>query len=43
MNFLTVPNSPSLQGYFRMQRDTMQMGVFGGYFACYNKDCTVDP
>ena len=30
-------------GYFRMQRDTMQMGIFGGYFACFNKDCTVDP
>lgn len=30
-------------GYFRMQRDTFQMGIFGGYYACYAKDCTVDP
>ena len=30
-------------GYFRMQRDTMQMGMFGAYFACYDKDCMVDP
>ena len=30
-------------GYFRMQRDTFQMGMFGGYYACYNKGCTVDP
>ena len=31
------------QGYFRVQRDTSQMGIFGGYFACYDKDCQVDP
>ena len=30
-------------GYFRMQRNTMQMGVFGGYFGCYHKDCMIDP
>jgi len=30
-------------GYFRVQRDTQQMGIFGGYFACYEKDCMVDP
>lgn len=30
-------------GYFRMQRDTMQMGIFGGYFGCYAKDCMIDP
>ena len=30
-------------GYFRVQRDTNQMGIFGGYFACYNKDCKVEP
>jgi len=30
-------------GYFRVQRDTAQMGIFGGYFACYEKDCMVDP
>ena len=30
-------------GYFRMQRDTFQMGIFGGYYACYAKDCTIDP
>ena len=30
-------------GYFRMQRDTFQMGIFGGYYACYAKDCNVDP
>jgi hypothetical protein len=30
-------------GYFRVQRDTNQMGIFGGYFACYTKDCMVDP
>ena len=30
-------------GYFRMQRDSFQAGIFGGYFACFNKDCTVDP
>lgn len=30
-------------GYFRVQRDTNQMGIFGGYFACYHKDCMVDP
>jgi len=30
-------------GYFRVQRDTQQMGIFGGYFACYDKDCQVAP
>lgn len=30
-------------GYFRVQRDTQQMGIFGGYFGCYKKDCMVDP
>jgi hypothetical protein len=30
-------------GYFRVQRDTQQMGIFGGYFACFDKDCKVDP
>jgi len=30
-------------GYFRMSRDTFQMGIFGGYFGCYNKDCMIDP
>ena len=30
-------------GYFRVQRDTAQMGIFGGYFGCYDKDCAVDP
>ena len=30
-------------GYFRVQRDTNQMGIFGGYFACFDKDCMVDP
>ena len=32
-----------MDGYFKMQRDTNQMGVFGGYFGCYDKDCMVDP
>ena len=31
------------EGYFRVQRDTQQMGIFGGYFGCYDKDCMVDP
>jgi hypothetical protein len=31
------------QGYFRVQRDTQQMGIFGGYFACYNENCMIDP
>lgn len=30
-------------GYFKVQRDTNQMGIFGGYFGCYDKDCMVDP
>jgi hypothetical protein len=30
-------------GYFRVQRDSSQMGIFGGYFGCYDKDCAVDP
>jgi C1A family cysteine protease len=30
-------------GYFRVQRDTAQMGIFGGYFDCYDKYCKVDP
>ena len=30
-------------GYFRVQRDTEQMGIFGGYFACYDENCKVDP
>jgi hypothetical protein len=30
-------------GYFRVQRDTNQMGIFGGYFACYDANCKVDP
>ena len=30
-------------GYFRVQRDTQQMGIFGGYFACYDSGCMVDP
>ena len=30
-------------GYFRVQRNTKQMGIFGGYFGCYHKDCKVDP
>eukprot|EP00966_Prymnesium_polylepis_P005560 127340-Prymnesium_polylepis.1 len=31
------------RGYFRMARDTFQMGIFGGYFGCYDKDCMIDP
>jgi len=31
------------EGYFRMQRDTFQMGIFGGYFGCFKKDCMIDP
>lgn len=31
------------EGYFRVQRDTNQMGIFGGYFGCYDKDCMIDP
>lgn len=30
-------------GYFRVQRDTFQMGIFGGYYGCYDKGCVVDP
>lgn len=30
-------------GYFRVQRDTQQMGIFGGYFGCYNENCMIDP
>lgn len=30
-------------GYFRVQRDTQQMGIFGGYFACYDKACKIAP
>ncbi len=30
-------------GYFRVQRDTQQMGIFGGYWACFDKNCMVDP
>lgn len=30
-------------GYFRVQRDTAQMGIFGGYFGCYDEHCMVDP
>ena len=30
-------------GYFKMQRDTQQMGIFGGYFGCYEKDCAIKP
>ena len=31
------------EGYFRVQRDTNQMGIFGGYFGCYDKNCMIDP
>jgi cathepsin L len=31
------------QGYFRVQRDTNQMGIFGGYYACFHEDCMIDP
>jgi len=31
------------QGYFRVQRDAAQMGIFGGYFGCFDEHCMVDP
>lgn len=31
------------EGYFRVQRDTQQMGIFGGYFGCYGEDCKISP
>ena len=32
-----------MDGYFKVQRDTNQMGLFGGYYGCYDKDCMIDP
>ena len=31
------------EGYFKVQRDTQQMGIFGGYFGCYDKNCMIAP